>query len=56
MPLIAELQDFLSSRDVRARAADVLVRAAVPCFTKISFQVRKKANDPDPNFSAIRPA
>ena len=46
MPLIAELQDFLTSRDVRARGADTLVKAAVPCFTKISFQIRVEANTP----------
>lgn len=46
MPLIAELQDFLTSRDVRARGADTLVKAAVPCFTKISFQIRVEAHAP----------
>ena len=46
MPLVAELQDFLTSRDVRARGADTLVKAAVPCFTKISFQIRVEANTP----------
>ena len=46
MPLIAELQDFLTSRDVRARGSDTLVKAAVPCFTKISFQIRVEAHAP----------
>lgn len=56
MPLVAEVQDFLSSRDIRSRVADVLVRAAVPCFTKISFQVLKAANDVDPDIAAIQAA
>lgn len=43
LPLIAPVQDFLGARDSRSRAADVLVKAAVPCFTKISFEIRKEA-------------
>lgn len=43
LPLIAPVQDFLGARDSRTRAADVLVKAAVPCFTKISFEIRKEA-------------
>jgi hypothetical protein len=43
LPLIDDVQDFLSGRDVRNRATDVLVKAAVPCFTKINFTVRKEA-------------
>lgn len=45
MPLVAEINDFLTSRDVRARGTDILVRAPVPCFTKISFEVRTDASD-----------
>lgn len=56
MPLVADLQDHLSDRDVRSRAADVLVRAAVPCFTKIEFQVRKDLNEEDPDIAAIKKA
>jgi len=56
MPLIAELQDFLSSRDIRARGADVLVKAPVPCFTKIAFDIRKPASDPAPDIEAIQQA
>lgn len=56
MPLIAELQDFLSSRDVRARGADVLVKAPVPCFTKIAFDIRKEASDSTPDIAAIQQA
>lgn len=40
LPLIADVQDFMGDRDIRARATDVLIKAAVPCFTKISFAIR----------------
>lgn len=56
MPLIGQVQDFLSSRDIRARATDVLVRAAVPCFTKISFTIRKDAASVAPDLAAIKTA
>jgi hypothetical protein len=45
LPLIAELNDFLTTRDNRPRGTDLLIKAAVPCFTKISFQIRTEAND-----------
>jgi hypothetical protein len=47
LPLIGAVQDFLSDRDTRSRAADVLVKAAVPCFTKISFEIHKEATATD---------
>lgn len=56
MPLIGQMQDFVSSRDIRSRAADVLVRAAVPCFTKISFTIRKDSASEMPDLTAIRAA
>ena len=54
MPLIGQMQDFLSGNDVRCRTADVVVRAAVPCFTSISFKVRRAANEADPDFAAMK--
>lgn len=45
MPLIADLQDTLTSRDNRPRGADLLVKAAVPCFTSISFEIRLGADE-----------
>lgn len=54
MPLIGQLQDFLSGNDVRCRTADVVVRAAIPCFTSIGFKVRRAANEPDPDFAAMK--
>lgn len=56
MPLIAELQDFLGSRDVRARGSDVLVKAPVPCFTTIAFDIRKEAAEAEPDIAAIQQA
>ncbi len=56
MPLIAAIQDFLADRDNRTRAADVVVKAAVPCFTKISFDIRKEANAPDVDTAPIKAA
>jgi hypothetical protein len=45
MPLIGDIHDTLTSRDNRPRATDLLVKAAVPCFTKISFEVRTETNE-----------
>jgi len=56
LPLIAEIQDFLSDRDNRSRAADVVVKAAVPCFTKISFDIRKDANAAEADTAPIKTA
>lgn len=56
LPLIAELQDYMAARDTRARGADVLVKAPVPCFTKISFEIRKQAAEPPPDLEAIKKA
>jgi hypothetical protein len=54
LPLIGELQDFIAGRDIRCRLADVLVKAAIPCFTSISFKIRRAANELDPDFAAIK--
>ncbi len=56
MPLVAAVQDYLADKDTRARAADVLVRASVPCFTSISLEIRKEANSPSPDIDAIKQA
>lgn len=45
MPLIGDIHDTLTSRDNRSRAADLLVKSAVPCFTKIAFEIRTENND-----------
>jgi len=56
MPLIGQLQDFISSKDIRCRTADVLVKAAVPCFTSINFKIRRAADEVNPDFDAIKKA
>lgn len=56
LPLIDDIHDYLTSREIRSRAADVLVRAAVPCFTKISFTIRKEANTLAVDTDAIKRA
>lgn len=56
LPLIGDLQDFLSDRDNRSRSSDVLVKAAVPCFTKISFEIRKDANSAEIDTAPIKAA
>jgi hypothetical protein len=43
MPLIAEMQDTVSGRSFGAPAGDVLVKAPMPCFLTISFNINKRA-------------
>lgn len=45
LPLIGDIHDTLTARDNRPRATDILVKAAVPCFTKIAFEIRTETND-----------
>lgn len=45
MPLIGDVHDTLTARENRPRATDLLVKAAVPCFTTISFNVRTETNE-----------
>jgi hypothetical protein len=56
MPLVGPIQDFVAARDRRAKTADLLVRAAIPCFTKIAFQIRQDYSDTQPDLAAIRKA
>lgn len=52
-PLVAEVQDRVSSRDVRNHAADALVKAPIPCFVQVTFTINKKTNDGDPDLNGI---
>lgn len=45
LPFIAEINDFLTARENRARGTDILVKAAVPCFTTISLVIAADSND-----------
>lgn len=56
VPLIGEIQQLMSSRDVRSYAADVLIKAPVPCFVQVSMRINKSAGDPTPDTAAIRSA
>ena len=53
MPLIADIQDFMSTRRVKPGAADLLVRAPVPCFVGLSFAVQRRATDQMPDVDEI---
>ena len=54
MPLIADIQTTVSSRDVRHYGADCLVKAPIPCFVQISFIIYKQANEATPDSAAIK--
>ncbi len=56
MPQLAELQDFLGGRAVRAYGGDVLVKAPMPCFLRVSFEVLKPSLAADPDVAAMRAA
>jgi hypothetical protein len=56
LPLIDDVQDFLNDREMRSRSADVLVRAAVPCFTKINFMLRAESANTTIDTDAIKRA
>lgn len=53
-PFIREVQELLSSRDVRSYAADVLVKAPVPCFVEVTLTVNKTAGDIAPPIAALQ--
>ena len=56
MPLLAELQAFLTAPQFRNRTTDVLVKGAVPCFLTINFEIEKAAGDPSPDVAPIKQA
>lgn len=56
MGLIREAQDFIGGRDVRPAAGDVLVRAAIPCYLRLSFVIYKKITDAEPDLTGIKSA
>lgn len=55
-PLIREVQELLGSRDVRSYAADVLVKAPVPCFVEVTLTINKTAGDASPPIAAVQTA
>ena len=56
LPLIADIQDTVSGREVRSCASDVLVKAPVPCFVQLNFTINKRSGDPDPDLDAVKSA
>jgi len=56
LPLIADIQAHVSSRDVRPYGGDCLVKAPVPCFLSLSFVINKRAGQDDPDVTSIKNA
>lgn len=56
VPLLGEIQAFVSSRDIRSYAADVLVKAPVPCFVEVTLTINKAAGEPTPDTTGIKAA
>ena len=56
LPLVGDVQDTVSSRDVRSHGADCLIKAPVPCFVKLHFAVHKSASAQTPDVAGIRTA
>lgn len=54
MPLLRDLQDFVSAQRTRHAAADVLVKAPVPCFVELSFEIQLKNGQTSPDVDAIK--
>ena len=56
MPKVEDLQVFLGDRERRPSAADILVKAPVPCFVSLSFEISKLSNEDAPDEDAIKTA
>ncbi len=56
LPLLADVQETVSHRDVRHYGADCLVRAPVPCFVQLTFTIYKQQGQDDPDTTAIAEA
>lgn len=54
MPLVAELQQFCLDPKYRALAADLLVKAPIPCTLTINCDVEQAAGETAPDLSAMR--
>lgn len=53
MPLIADLQTFCGDSKVRNLASDVAVKAAVPCFLTVNFEIQKGPESAAPDLQPI---
>lgn len=56
MPLIAELQSFCLQSGLRNLMADTAVKAAIPCFLSINFDIQQSATSTTPDVDAIKNA
>jgi hypothetical protein len=56
MPLIKELQNFCMDYRWRNLASDIAVKAAVPCFLSINFDIQKGPESTTPDVNAIKNA
>ena len=56
VPNIASIQGLVSGRDYRSYAADILVKAPVPCFVQVTLTINKAAGDPAPDVNGIKSA
>ncbi len=55
-PHVGTLQAYMTGHAVRHLGADLLVKAAVPCFLQLSFTIYKRADEATPDLTAIRQA
>jgi len=53
MPLLAPIQDYLMTRQIRPPMGDVLTKGPVPCFTIASFTLNMSPTAPTVNTAAV---
>lgn len=56
LPQIDQIQDYISSPAIRSMAADVLIKAPVPCFVTVYFRVARSRVQADPDVNGIATA
>jgi hypothetical protein len=56
LPLIAQVQDFLRQRSVMPPGGDVLVKAPIPLFVTISFNITLRPGAAQPSISVLQAA
>jgi len=54
LPQVDCIQGFAGGYDNRGVGSDLLVKAAIPCFTQVSLRIAKRYNQADPDVSAIQ--
>ncbi len=47
VPQIGDIHDYVAARDQRHAAADILVKAPMPCFVQVSFTINQQAGEDD---------